>query len=373
MKWVGVVGLLAGLGLAAPASAAPELYVRTQKWDTHEDKGAWIPLASAPAMDYLGGYQIGYKLEAGGFQRAALTITGVPDGTATQPSNDTPFCVGKNGTVGDIVEVGFEVQFEGDGAYAVKVSVLPGPDSGPDPGTNCLATGVSSTGSFSVPTRVAPVLVGQPLAFRAKPLPPTTFVGVRAPGPPGGFGDARCSLGATMVPDADDPHEALDEDAFKRPGAWSCVARGTAEGRDLSFDSFEFGTPFSAPLAVEVRSDFRRQRGKVAKPLSRRPRFTFKAEWPGLSKGGRATVIVSRVKGCKGKRFKLKKFGKFGGTFGAKTAQMRIKRPRTDGYYLGRFAFSGTHFIRAGVDPNPVYLLVENHRLGFASQFPGCS
>lgn len=364
LKWVGVVALLASLVLAAPAMAAPELYVRTQKWDTHEDQGPWIPLASAPAIDYLGGYQIGYKLETGGFQQAALTVTSVPDGTPTQPYNDPPFCVGKNGNAGDIVEVGSEIQFEGDGAYSVKVSVG---------GMDCLTAGASSTGSFSVPTRVAPLLAGQPLTFRAKPLAANAFAGVRATSPPGGLGDVRCSLGATTVPDADDPHEALDESVFARPGAWSCVARGLVEGVDENFDTFEFGTPFSAPLTVEVRSDFRRRLGKVAKPLSRRPRFTFKAEWPGLSKGGRARVTISRVRGCKGKRFKLKKLGAFKATFGAKNAQMRIRRPRADGFYLGRFAFSGTHFIRAGVDPNPVYLVVENHRLGFASPFPACS
>ncbi len=366
MKWVGVVTLLASLVLAAPALAAPELYVRTQRWDTHEDKGPWLPLASAPAIDYLGGYQIGYKLETGGFQTAALTVTSVPDGTPTQPANDPPGCAGRNGNAGDIVEVGSEIQFEGDGAYSVKASVALG-------GADCLTVGVSSTGSFSVPTRVAPLIVGQPLTFRAKPLAANAFAGVRAPRPPGGFGDVRCSLGAATVPDADDPHESLDESVFPRPGAWSCVARGTVEGVDENFDTLTFGTVLSAPVTVEVRSDFRRRLGKVAKPRSKRPRFTFKAEWPGLSKGGRATVTVSRVKGCKGKRFKLKKFGTFRGTFGAKNAQMRIKRPRTDGYYLGRFAFSGTRFIRAGVDPNPVYLAVENHRLGFASQFPGCS
>ncbi len=371
VKRVAAVALLASLVLAAPASAftAPELYVRTQTWDTHEDSGPWIPLASAPALNYLGGYDIGYKLQAtgvnGNFQRVALTVTRVPDGTPTQPYNDEPFCVGRNGTAGDIVEAGPELQFEGDGTYSVKVSV--GDDS-----VDCLTAGPSSTGSFSVPTMVAPVVVGQPLSFRAHPLAGNAFAGVRAPSPPGGFGDVRCSLGSTTVPDPADPHDALDEAAFARPGAWSCVARGLAEGRDENFDRLEFGTPFSAPLAVEVRSDFRRRLGKVAKPRSKRPRFTFKAEWPGLSRGGRATVTVSRVKGCKGKRFKLKKFGTFRGTFGAKDARMRIKRPRKDGYYLGRFAFSGTHFIRASVDPNPVYLQVASGRLGFASQFPGC-
>jgi hypothetical protein len=359
-----LAGLAASLVLAAPAAAAPELYVRTQSWDTHEDQGPWLPLASAPSLNYLGGYQIGYKLEAAGFQKAALTVTGVPDGTPTQPYNDPPVCVGKFGSVGDIMEVGSEVQFEGDGTYSVKVSV--GADD------NCMTTGQSSTGSFSVPTMVAPEVVGQPLTFRAKLLPGNPFVGVRVPDPPGGFAELRCTLGSATVPDPDLADAPLREDDFPRPGAWSCAARGLAEGRDENFDRAVFGTPFSAPLAVEVRSDFRRRLGKVSKPRSKRPRFTFKAEWPGLSKGGRATVTVSRVRGCKRKRYKLRKFGNFRGTFGAKNAKLRMRRPRTDGYYLGRFAFSGTHFIRAGVDSAPVYLQVADHGLGFAAQFPRC-
>ena len=57
-----VAGVVASLVLAGPASAAaPELFVRTQTWDTHEETGAWMPLASAPSLNYLGGYEIGYR------------------------------------------------------------------------------------------------------------------------------------------------------------------------------------------------------------------------------------------------------------------------------------------------------------------------
>ena len=55
-------GILAGLFAAAPAGAAlspPELFVRPQPWETHEPVGDWVPLASAPALDYVGGYEIG--------------------------------------------------------------------------------------------------------------------------------------------------------------------------------------------------------------------------------------------------------------------------------------------------------------------------
>jgi hypothetical protein len=363
----GALVVLASLALAAPASAAPELFVRTQSWDTHEDQGPWLPLASAPAMNYLGGYQVGYKVESATLQGAALTVTGAPDGAPTQPYNDPPACVNKLGSVGEIVEVGSEVQFEGDGTYSVKVSV-----GAPNDLAACLS-GVSSAGSFTVPTTVAPLLIGRPFVFRAKPLAGNPFVGVRAADPPGGSAELRCTLGSTVVPDPDVADLDVSEDDFTRPGRWSCAARGTAEGRDLEFERVIFGTPFSAPAPVDVRSDFRRRTGKVSKQSARRPLFSFKAEWPGLSKGGKATVTVSRVRGCKGKRFKLKRFGTFRGTFGAKNAQVRFKRPQRNGFYLGRFAFSGTQFIRAAVDPNPMYLQVSSGRLGFASTFPHCS
>jgi hypothetical protein len=86
-----VAGVVMSVALTASASAftPPELFVRMQTWNTHEAAGDWIPLASAPAVNYLGGYQVGYKLQDSGvandFQRVALTITGAPDGQPTQP------------------------------------------------------------------------------------------------------------------------------------------------------------------------------------------------------------------------------------------------------------------------------------------------
>jgi hypothetical protein len=361
---LGAVALLASLALAAPASAftPPELYVRMQPVHDSEPASDWIPLASAPALDYLGGYQIGYKLQTAS-EWAALSFTGVPDGTPTQPDNDLLECGHQVGTPGDIVTLGFQMQYEGNGAYTVKVALG---------GSNACAD-TSNTGSFTVTTMVAPVLVGQPFSFRAKPLAGNPFVGVQAPDPPGGFGELRCTLGKLTAPDYGLTDAPVEEDDFPRPGLWSCAGRGAVDGVNEDFDDMEFATPFSAPLAVEVRSDFRRRLGKVAKPTSRRPRFTFKAEWPRLSKGGHAKLTVSRVRGCRHHHFKLRKYATLRATFGAKHAEMRIKRPRKDGYYLGRFAFSGTHFIRASVDPNPVYLQALYGSFGFAGSFPGCS
>lgn len=366
-----LLGLVASLVLATPAQAftPPELFVRTQRWDTHEESGPWLPLASAPALNYLGGYQIGYKLQdsaaANDFQTVALTIVSVPDGDPTQPNNE-PFCVGRAGTPGTIVEAGPELQFEGDGTYTVKVNVGDGPA-----GTACLSE-PSTTGSFRVPTRVTPTLFGQPMSFRAEPLPGDPFVGVKAPDPPGGQADVRCALnghvqpdgslaGDRTIPDPSFSHPAVIEDVFPRPGAWMCNARGTAEGRDDNLDSVRFGTPWSAPIGFEVHSDFRYLLARITRARTRRPKLTFRAEWPALAQGGRATLKLRRVTGCTRKRYKTRKAGTFRAPFGAKRAQVTVKRPRP-GYYLAFFAFNGTHFLKPVRDPQPFFIFVDSRR-----------
>jgi len=372
-----LAAILASLALATPASAAaPELFVRLQPWDTHEAVSDWIPLASAPALSYVGGYEIGYKLQAPGFQRVALTVTGVPDGVPTQPSNAEPFCVGRNGAAGTIAAAGPELQFEGNGTYTVKVSVG---------GDDCLTAGESGAGSFSVGAQAAPVLFGTPFSFRATAPPGNPFVGVRAAAPPGGYSDIRCArdatvqadgsvTGANAFPSEGFVHPEVPEFVFPRPGSWSCVARGTADARTDDLDSTFFTTPWSAPITFDVRSDFRRRVGVISRPRSKRPRLTFKAEWPDVAAGGRASVTLFRVAGCKGKAFKLRRAGTFRGRFGAKRMRITVKRPKAVGYYLGRFAFSGTRFLRRSVDPNPLLLLALRDRLEYVPRkdFPGC-
>jgi hypothetical protein len=359
-----VAGLAASFVLAEPASAAaPELFVRTQKWDTHEETGAWMPLAAAPTLNYLGGYEIGYRLQASGFQRAALTIAGVPDGVPTQPSNASPYCVGRTGSAGDIVAAGPELQFEGTGTYTVKVSVAASGD--------CLV-GESTTASFGVDARVTPSLAGSPLSFRSVALPGDPFVGVHGAAPPGGQAEIRCALNATVQADGSvtgarmvGSGPSVPEFVFPRPGVWSCVARGSAEGRDDNFDTTVFGTPWSSPLSFDVRSDFRRRVGRISKPRSKRPRFTFTAEWPDVAAGGRARVTLFRVAGCKGRRYRLRRVATYRGRFGAKTARIAMRRPKRVGFYLGRFRFSGTHFLNASTDPNPLLLVALRDRVEY--------
>jgi hypothetical protein len=367
---VAIAVVVASGVFAAPALAAPELFVRMQTWDTHEPASGWIPLASAPSLNYLGGYEIGYRLEAAGLQYVALEVTRVPDG---RPTQQAPFCVGTNGNAGDIKAAGPELQFEGSGAYSVKVSV------GAGPGTGCLS-GSTSSGSFSVAAPVAPAVVGQPQSLRLVPLTGNPFVGVRANVPPGGQADVRCALDGTVQGDGSvtgaevvGSGPEVPEWVFSRPGVWTCVARGTAEGRDDANELTEFATPWSAPLAVDVGSDFQRRLGEVRRPRTRRPRFTFTAEWPEFAAGGRATITLLRVTGCRGRNYRLRRVAAYRGRFGAKHLRISMRRPRGR-FFIGRFTFGGTRLLRAGVDPNPMLLTVQRKKMGFVDRrgFPRC-
>ena len=123
-----------------------------------------------------------------------------------------------------------------------------------------------------------------------------------------------------------------------------------------------------------VRSDFRRRTGELKRLRARRPRLTFTAEWPEEARGGRASVALLRVAGCKGRRYKLRAVGMYSGRFGARAARVRVLRPRRAGYYIGRFGFGGTQLLVAGEDPAPMLLLVRRGRLEYvpAAEFPRC-
>jgi hypothetical protein len=366
-------GVLASLVLAAPAAAftPPELFVRTQQWDTHDETGPWIPLASAPTLNYLGGYEIGYRLQESPAeyerQNVAMAITGVPDGTPTQADN-TPYCGTRAGTVGDIVPVAAELQFEGVGTYSVKVSI--GDQAGGP--ADCLS-GPSTSGSFNVSSGSAPVLVGAPLIVRNRLLPGDPFVGVRAADPPGGAGDLQCTLGGRPLYTDDGPHQEIPEHVFPRPGAWTCAARGVAEGRNDARDLVFFGTPFSAPITFDVRSDFRWRQGRIVKARTKRPGMRFVAEFAAAAQGGAARVKLRRVTGCTRRGYRTRKARTIRARFGPKRAEIRLRRPKR-GFYLARFAFGGTRFLNPLSTKTDLRLKVQKKRLSYASplEFTPC-
>ena len=246
----------------------------------------------------------------------------------------------------------------------------------------------SSTGSFTLEVPVSPAVFGHPLIFRAKPLAGSRFVGVRTPAVPGGDADTRCARDATIKPDGSvtgrllAPPAALggvraqiSESDFMRPGAWTCVARGSVGGLDDNFNDVVFGTPWSAPVRLDVRSDFRSSKREIFKPRSKHPLLRFTAEFPEAASGETGKLELRRLARCRGTRLVLKTAGTFRGRFDARgRATVKVRRPPA-GFYVGILSFSGTRFYTKSVDPNLALLGVSDKgQLSYVSPsvFPQC-
>jgi hypothetical protein len=365
-----LIAALVMLG-SAPASASaapPELFVRESPWDSHEEVSDWIPLATAPVSTFVGGDEIGYRLQVAGLQSVSMTVTGVPDGVPTQPSWASPGCVNRNGAVGEIVSVGQELQYEGNGPYTVSVTVAPGRN--PD-----CAGGETATGSFSVAAMLAPTVIGE-LALRRTETAGGVVPRVTAPDARGGFAGVQCTLGATVVPGAGATAQELSEDKFPRPGEWACQARAAAEGLDDANRTASYFGDWSAPVGVVVHADFARNKAEVVGSRSaRKVRFAFTTEFAAEAAGGTATMTVQRVTGCRGKdKYRGPKVATARAKFTNSKVTLNVKRPGK-GFYVGRLSFAGTKLIRAGQDPAPILLVGNRGRFGFATsaRFPVCT
>jgi hypothetical protein len=381
-----LLGILASLFLAAPARAdfiAPELFIRLMS--EGQPASDWMPLSSPPVFNWIGGYQIGFRLQpstdGNNRQTVALTYTGVPDGSPSQPLTGSPYCIGRAGTAGEIQSVvEIPIQYEGNGTYSFTVTL------GPFPAQSGCVGGKTTSASFAVDTHVAPQLVGRPFAFRARPLPGDPFVGIRADDPPGGFADSTCALDATVgadgsvtgravVPEADFEPPRQSIRTFPEPGSWTCVSRGVVEGQADDFSRTFLGTPWSAPLRVDVLSDFQRKTSAINRPGSSRPTFEVTAQFAAASAGGRATLKLQRFARCKRTGYLFKKLATYKGTFDPKgIAKFRFKRPRRIGYYAAMVTFGGTHFVRPGPDPFFIPLGATRRSIRFVrpAAYPRC-
>jgi hypothetical protein len=309
----------------------------------------------------------------------------VPDGSPSQPLTVPPYCVGRAGpTPGEIQPVvEIPIQYEGNGTYSFTVTLGPGPAQ-----TGCFGMGSQTTnGSFGVDVHVAPQLVGQPFAFRAKPLPGDPFVGIRADDPPGGFADNVCALDATVQADGSvtgrtiAPEEGFEPPrqtvrTFPEPGSWTCVSRGVVEGQADDSSSTFLGTPWSAPLRFDVLSDFQRKTSAIDRPRSKRPTFEVTAQFAAASAGGKASLKLQRFVRCKRRGgYVFKKLATYKSTFGANgKARFRFKRPLRNGYYAAMVTFGGTHFVRPGPDPFLIPLGVTRRSIRFVQPqaYPRC-
>ena len=266
--------------------------MRTQKWDTHEATGPWIPLASAPVAELP--RRLRDRLPAPGSaaeiparradrRRRARRRSRRSRTTRRRTASAAP---GRSATSW---RPGRSCSSRARHLHRHRLGRAGRRRRRP---TAC--RGPSTTASFGVDVHVAPSLAGSPLSFRAVALPGDPFVGVRAPAPPGGQAEVRCALTARSSPTARSPARSscrtgsaptVPELVFPRPGAWTCVARGTAEGQDENFDTTVFATPWSGAADVRGAQRLPAPHRHDPRPRSKRPRFTFIGRVAGRGEG----------------------------------------------------------------------------------------
>ena len=257
-------------------------------------------------------------------QSVALTVAGVPDGEPSQPYNATPYCVTRDRRAGRRSwRRAPELQFEGDGAYTVTVTVGPSgrrrdrlpvravhdrhvhgrrarraPAAGLAAELPRHAVGRRRSTACAPPTRPA----GWPTSAARSTRPCAGRVGHRHDRRPRATDGRR-------VP------EPVRGRSFPRPGVWTCVARAAAEGVDEEFSprrsSAARGRPRSRSTCAATSAA--RAAASTAR-RARRPRFTFTAEFPAEAAGGKATITLYRVTGCRDREFRLRRAARFRGT-----------------------------------------------------------
>ena len=222
------------------------------------------------------------------------------------------------------------------------------------------------------------------MSFRATPSA-APFDGVRAADPPGGLADIRCALDATVQPDGSvaggdvavrgprpAPHPSVEERSFPRPGVWTCVARAAAEGLDDEFSRALFGGSWSAPITFDVRSDFRRKSGRLDRGARAARASPSRRSPPPRPPAAEATITLYRVTGCRDRDFRLRRTRASAGPSARAACASRSGARAKPGYYIGRFGFGGTRFLRAERDPAPMFLVGPKRRSASRGRFARC-
>ena len=132
---------------------------------------------------------------------------------------------------GEIVSLGQELQFEGNGRYTVSVSVLAG-DRG-----DCLTAGETATGSFDVAAMLTPTVTGE-LVLRSHVAGRRT-PRVTAPEPRGGTPGVQCTLGPTVIPAPGQSAFNLPEEVVPAAGRVGVPGARGRRGQDLDSHSAE--------------------------------------------------------------------------------------------------------------------------------------
>ena len=339
--------------------------MRTAAVDTHEPASDWLPLASAPSLDVP--RRLRDRLPAAGLGRAepapARGAAGRRrSGRAADPAVQRGAVLRRQDRDARrrSSPAGPELQFEGDGAYAVTVSV--GPSAGGAAG--CLS-GPSPRGLVRRRRPRGPGARGLAAelprhALRARPSSACTPPTRRAARPTSAARWTRRSqpdgsvTGASVAPG---PTTATPPDRVRGrlPAAGRLDVRRPRhrEGVDEGFEA----------TRLRRRAGRRRWRSTCAatsaagagaspaRALAARASPSRRSGRPAAA-GGRVTVTLFRVTGCNDRAYRLRRVGRLRGPLRrAPRARVAAPRPRKPGYYLGRFAFGGTRFLRASRRP----------------------
>jgi len=348
----------------AQALSAPEVYL--QELDASDiPAGGWVPLAGA-RMRSVNGYEIGVKLQdtgqPGNRQRILVRVTSVPDGHPDQ-RNISVLCFAQSGAAGQIVDLKEQhVRYEGDGAYALAVTV----STGSDASANC-AAGPTTTGSFTASTVTTARFVGRLLFLDWRD--PSPFSGLQIDPPPGSGGtDVRCARDPRRAPDgsltgsrvvdketfgaARWPLRIDSHSLFRVVGRWACVARGVGGG--------VIPGTWSAPTPTQiVQKGFYDGPARLVDP--RGPAYLLTERLDPSTAGG-ILGVTFRV-GARGPRARVRTRVRRGGL-----AVIRFRLPRLPAGATYRrsviwFSFAGTRFV-AGRPSFPVVGLVVRRKRG---------
>ena len=313
-------------------------------------------------------------MQAAGFQRAALTVTGVPDGVPTQPPGTAPFCTGRNGAVGEIASLGQELQFEGNGRYTVSVSVLAGDRGLPDGGGDrdrLLRRRRVAHADRDRGARPAPHL------HRAAALPRSRTE------PRGGSAgrSVHASVRRCSPRTVGRPSNLARGRRSPRPGEGGRAGRARSpRDRTSTTARWTSSAPGRAPVPVTVlRGLFTRKRGGRWSAHAQRARSGSRSRRSSAAGGGRRaprTLTVQRVDRLHRQR---------ASTRGPKVAIVARESSRAPAWTLkvnapsqglpsAGLAFGGTRLIRAGKDPVPILLAATSKRFGSgtSARFPRC-
>jgi hypothetical protein len=384
---IGVIGVgLATVGAsficgadvaAADTVVAPQVYVRTVDPNNETvPTSGWQPVAPSVTLSTLGPFDIGVALQSqpsaeANRQAAQVDIVSEPPGTLpsewSQLAPYAPYCKTLAAPTGTIQSTASLMNFHGDGAYNLNVSMYTDAQHQAFPGSTC-SGGPATPVTLNVDAVPTASIAGTPLAPRvtAKARGSNGLV-FSLPQGNEGFG-WRCALNPVVAADGSVAGPVItkgqatgsvvlgvtpidETQSFTQPGRWACSV--LAFGGDII--GHVFPTPWVTTPAVTVRGQYERDQARtlLKAPVHGVMRMVVPAvkEIAAATAGGKLTFTLLRAGCVHRSRLSLHPVLATAVRVNhAGVATLRFHSPKATGFYLGRFTFGGTPLVLAGRD-----------------------